>query len=263
VRHVWQRPVARALLIAVAATVTVGTQAAAMAQLSEAPTVSAPQVAFGPGRVTSTSPKRIPILVTWSASDPDAIHRMHLQMMADGGPWTDVLLQGVPTSFSRALAFGRTFNFRVRATDRQGNTSAWATGTPFDIVAVQENDVTAFSDDWRIASDSRFFGGSARYTTTFRAGATHLFRPAVAMAWIGTKGPGYGSSVVDVDAGEWRYFRSQYAPSRRSQQIIDRFQWSDNYCEDLDVCNHAISIICQASEGHPKCDVDALALLLI
>jgi hypothetical protein len=84
------------------------------------PTVTAPKITFGTGRVNETAP----IKVSWTGSDAGTgIFKYTLQAKVATGPWTTIYT-GTGTSFTKGFAFAKTLQFRVSAEDIAGNTSA-------------------------------------------------------------------------------------------------------------------------------------------
>lgn len=220
-----------------------------------APLVTAPTYAFGTGAVSggTATTKTIPVEIRWNATDPQGIASTQLQMQTDGGAWVNVAVGATAKTVKKPLLFGHTHNFQVRATDSAGNTSAYAVGTPFDLGKAQESEGVTYNGIWKSASNTNYLGGAARYTTA-RNASSFLSFTGRAVAWIGAKGTTYGSATVTMD-GVSVSTKSQNASATKYRNIIHRYSWTTTGL-------HSIQISCQASTGHPKCDVDAFALMI-
>ena len=216
------------------------------------PHVTAPTYAFAQVGVVSST-KTIPIQVTWSANDPDGIASTDLQLKTDGGSWKAVSLPSpTSTTLAKELQFGHTYLFRVRATDGLGNTSSW-TAAGFDLGNTQEGEGVTYSGQWKNVSGSKYMAGAAKSTVVRNASASLAFS-ARAVAWIGTKGKAFGSSLVTVDDGS-ALTRSQQASATSYRNVIFRYSWAATGA-------HRIVISCQATAGHKECDLDALAFII-
>ena len=77
--------------------------------------------------------------VAWTAYDLSAIRRYDVQVSVNGGGWHSWLAGTTASSAIYLGTNGRTYAFRVRATDAHGNVSAWRSmplgslGTPASI----------------------------------------------------------------------------------------------------------------------------------
>ena len=109
-------------------TVTVGADV-------NAPVVAKPTVAFGKGRVNETAPLRI----SWSAFDAGVgVKSYQVQVSVAGGPWKAVYT-GPKTSVTKFYPFRKSLVWRVRATDKEGNTSGWVSSAKRKIAAIQNS----------------------------------------------------------------------------------------------------------------------------
>lgn len=71
------------------------------------------------------------VAVTWSGSDNNSgLATFELQASAGSGPWGAVTLDGPTVTTYRATLAKGSYRYRVRASDRAGNVSAWAVGAP-------------------------------------------------------------------------------------------------------------------------------------
>jgi len=79
------------------------------------------------------------VRVTWSGSDKGwGIGSYRLERSVNGGAWSRVTLS-TPTAKSvvQSLAVGRTYRYRVRATDKAGNVSAWDYSAVYDLRRIE------------------------------------------------------------------------------------------------------------------------------
>ena len=102
-----------------------------------APIVVAPAQRFLGQTVGSTLRARI----TWSATDAGSgIKSYTAQVSTNGGTWTTIPLVTPTRNFvDRSLTDGRSYRFRVRATDREGNVSPWRYSVTFRPARFQES----------------------------------------------------------------------------------------------------------------------------
>jgi hypothetical protein len=166
--------------------------------LDPAPTVSAPLLArVGDGKNPlpgnlAGSPDQIAVQLEWSATDPDGIREFHLERNSWGLGWTP--LQGVSSrkdamnpdrehgSISTLLqAPDIPHQFRVRAVDTAGYTSAWVYS---GMIGAYDDDSPKFrytgdpatgdpaTPGWRKLFDPFFLGGSVSVTTSPISGAS-------------------------------------------------------------------------------------------
>jgi hypothetical protein len=86
------------------------------------------------------------------------------------------------------------------------------------------------------------------YTTKLNASASFTFTGRN-LAWVGTKGPGYGSAKVYVDGALWKTIDC-HAGSTLKRQLLFR------YFTGLSNSTHAVKIVNVATAGHPRIDID-------
>jgi hypothetical protein len=137
----------------------------------------------------------------WSATDPnDAVASYAAQQSINGGPWTPVTLSSATaTMYSTRLAIGSTFALRVRATDSHGNVGSWAVGPTRTVNGFQESNATySPKRSWKTANTAGAWGAAVEYATKANASASFSFT-GDHIAWIGSKGSGYGSAKVYLD----------------------------------------------------------------
>jgi hypothetical protein len=96
----------------------------------------------------------------WSATDAGSgVASYRIQTSVNGGAFSTITTPSTATAISRTLTDGATYRFRVRATDREGNTSAWVYGPTFTARRLQEtNGSLAYTGNWRTATSSSLSG---------------------------------------------------------------------------------------------------------
>lgn len=215
------------------------------------PAVSAPVSAlFSLAKLGST----VPVRVSWAASDPSGITSMTLLRRVNSGSWTTVSLPTVATrSVVSWLTPGATYRFATRAVDGAGNASASTYGPAFRPLLTQQSSGVAYSSRWYTALNSYASGGSLRYTTTRGAWASFRFTGR-SIAWVAYRGPNRGSAAVYID-GSYRGTVSLYSRYYYARQIVFATSWAANG-------THTIKIVCLATSGRPRIDLDAFVRLV-
>ena len=165
-----------------------------------APVAVAPLQRF-PGQTVGTSSARARI--SWSATDPGSgVTRYTLQVSVNGGAFKTVSLsRATTTSLDQTLAYGRTYRFRVRATDHEGNTGGYAYGPTFRLGKYEESHpAVAFSTGWGTVKRASALGGAARFTGGFHRSAT-LTTTATDIGLVVTRTTSSGLAELYVDGG--------------------------------------------------------------
>jgi hypothetical protein len=136
----------------------------------------------------------------WSACDADGLTSYKLQRQVSGGTWTTVTLStALSTSINQSLTKGKTYRYRVRATDKTGLVSTYSYGPNFQaIVSDNTSSLISYSGTWLTGSTSSYYGGTVRYSTSPGASATYTIN-ATGAAWIAYKSATRGSAQVWVD----------------------------------------------------------------
>jgi subtilisin family serine protease len=169
------------------------------------PAVSAPNTNFRTNVVVAQTSKPVKLRVNWTASDPGGISATQLQQKVNSNAFKTVALSSanaVSKDLSVPTSSTTTRRFRARATDPAGNTSAYATGPTFK-VRVFQNGAKAIlqSGSWKTASNTKYYGGSARHTNVAGRRQT-LTRTMQDVAIVAIKGPSKGIAKVFVDGKE-------------------------------------------------------------
>ena len=170
----------------------------AQVTLANVSSVPAPVATIVPEQTVSQGPP-VTVLsdVTWSSAAPN-VCSYRLQRSVNGASFADIALsRPTNTSVITPVAVGNSYRFRVRATFCDGTVGAWMTATPFTVRGFQQGAAT-YSKGWSSMSLAGSWGGSVKTTSTVGSEATFTFTGR-AVSFVGTSGPGYGTSAVYVD----------------------------------------------------------------
>ena len=196
------------------------------------PVATAPTVHFGTGRVDESAP----LLISWSATDVGTgVASYEVQLSIAGGAFTNVYT-GAGTSVTRFTGFGKTLVFRMRATDGEGNVSAWATSASRKLVAYQRNSTKlAYTGTWTKVTSAGSSGTGYSYTTTLgkRALLTFTGREVIFVAPKTTKS-GYAKVYAD---GKLIARFNLRASSTQLGQIITSKTWASSGAHTMRVQN--------------------------
>ena len=140
------------------------------------------------------------VQVSWVATDSSGVVSDELQMKKGTGAWTQIYLASpTATSADITLTVGKSYRFRVRATDSSGNISAWASTSSAALHLVQENAKSiSYSGTWKRASLSGASGGYVKYATASTARAKLTFTGAAA-SFVTTVSSGRGICEIWID----------------------------------------------------------------
>ena len=211
------------------------------------PAVTTPMFAFGPGAVTPTND--IKVIASWTANDSNGIASQKLQMQTDGGVWVNIAVTADARSYTRKVHFpSGPYNFRVRAIDTKGNVSAWVEGSPFSLT----QPTPSYSGTWSTAAGVEYVDGTTRYSTTQGYAALKTFTGR-AFAWVGSKGPLFGTSIVATDGVG--ISKTQHAATDQYRKVIQRSGWGVTG-------PHSVWVNCDATMDHPRCDVDTFVVMI-
>lgn len=215
------------------------------------PIVGSPVARATPGKPIGST---ISTTVSWSATDAlSGVARYQLQQSTSGGAWSTVSSTLTARSTARSLVPGRAYAFRVRGTDRAGNTGGFAAGPTIKLGAYQQtSSLLTYGGTWRTASSGSFFGGSARYATSSSAYAK-VSTTARGFAWISTYGPNRGAVKIYVD-GIW----ITTVDLRRSTTSYRMVVWSIGWSARG---THTLMIKPVGTSGRPRVDLDGFVLI--
>jgi hypothetical protein len=190
-----------------------------------------------------TSTGQVSVTTTWIVADPYAtITSNQAQERVNSGAWTNVTLT-TPTADSLTLSLtpGNRYNFRIQANDSQPHQSPWTPGVAFNLNGSQEG-LATYTGTWTSQSFAGAWGGTVSYSTQLNASATFTFHGRN-LAWIGTKGPKYGSATVYVDGVYWKTIDCS-AKSTSKRLLLFRY-----YTGALTNSKHTVKIVNQATAG--------------
>jgi len=163
-----------------------------------APIVVAPYERFmGQTVGTSTIKSRI----AWSASDTGSgIKSYQLQVSVNGHTFATVALAHATSTYAdRVLSGSSTYRFRVRATDREGNVSAWRYGPTFRAGQYQEStSLAAFTGSWSTHKTASALGGAVKVGYSPAASA-RFHATAYDFGLVVTKSTTGGQADIYVD----------------------------------------------------------------
>ncbi|HEX8024914.1 MAG TPA: Ig-like domain-containing protein, partial [Candidatus Limnocylindrales bacterium] len=113
----------------------------------------------------------LPIKIAWVANDGTGvgIKSYLFQRSIDGGSYTTITLSTLlTTSYSSSVTAGHTYRYRVRATDKNGNVSAFKYTVAFKGTIYQDtSSLAVYSGTWGTATSSTsYIGGTTHYAGT-------------------------------------------------------------------------------------------------
>jgi CSLREA domain-containing protein len=152
------------------------------------PTISTkPTINLARGAGVTAGSTTMKATIPWGGSDAaSGIDRFTIQRQVNGGSWTTLSSTVQPRaitmssasfatagykqatgSYTTTLTSGKSYRFRVRARDEDGNSSDWAYTLTVGARLVQQTSSSmTYSSGWSTSSSSNFSGGSTRYSVT-------------------------------------------------------------------------------------------------
>ena len=196
------------------------------------PVVTAPTIHFGTGRVDESAP----LLLTWTATDTGVgVASSELQVSINGGSFATVYT-GPATSNNRLYALNKTFVWRVRATDKDGNVSAWITSATRKVVAYQRNSTKlTYTGTWTKVTSAGSSGTGYSYTTVKGNRALLRFTGREVL-YVAPKTSGSGYAKVYTDGVLIARFNLR-ASSTQLGQIITKKTWTSSGAHTMRVVN--------------------------
>jgi hypothetical protein len=198
----------------------------------------------------------VPAVVSWAASDsPAGVCRYLPQQSAAGATFTPV----VPAFFTAQsilsnLAPSTSYRYQLAVQDCEDNQTPTVLGSAGTIGILQNSSYAfRYAGAWvRNARISGASGGTLSYTGQRGASVSGHFI-ARQVVWVGSRTPLRGQATVYLD-GHKVAIVNLYSPTTTRRQIVFSHTWPTD-------TQHTITIVCNATAGHPLIDVDALALL--
>jgi len=218
------------------------------------PVVKPPAVTIADGATLGTA--KVPLSVTWSASDPaSGVCRLHVQRRYGKNPYVPLALRLATSraAIAHASPAAHAYTFAVAATDCSDNTSGFVTSAPVRLTAYQNSSsAIKYRGGWSGVRARNAFGGSVRRSSAAGASATLRFTGRE-IAWVASLAPGYGSARVLIDghAAGTIHMRAATAIQRR---VVFTRRWATSGA-------HTIKIVGLGTPGHPLISVDALLTL--
>jgi CSLREA domain-containing protein len=191
--------------------------------------------------------------LAWGGSDNangSGVDHYVLAQSTNGDSFATIASSVSARSFNLPLAPSKTYRFRVRAVDRDGNASGWVAGPTFSTKLTQQTGAT-FSAGWATKTDPLASGGSTRAATKAGAWAKYSFT-ARSFALVTTVGPGRGKVKVYVD-GVLRSTVDLGGALTYRKQVYQR-TWTSSG-------THTVKLVVVGTSGRPRVDVDAFARL--
>lgn len=224
------------------------------------PVVTAPRAVSASG---STIGDRLPVTLAWTARDPKlsdgrpgaGLKRVELQVSRNGGTWSPVSLpSATATTQTLNLLPSGSYRYRVRAVDRVGNRSGWATGATFRPRLIQQtSSAVVYTGSWANRSDAGFSGGSLQETTSADASAKYTFTGR-GIAWIATVGSGEGLARVYIDGTLERTIDLSSIATNGHRKVVFSRSWSSRG-------DHTVRVVVLGTLGRPAASVDAFVVL--
>jgi hypothetical protein len=149
--------------------------------------------------LSSTS---VPVTIfNWQGADArSGLAAYSLQQVVNGGAPTQASLSNpLATATVRYLVPGNTYQYRIQAVDRAGNTSVVTDGPTFAFNAFQETAPSiAYSTGWEQRSHAFAMNGGVKASSAAGKTATLTFT-GTDIAWISTRGADRGIVEVRID----------------------------------------------------------------
>lgn len=203
-----------------------------------------------PGQTVGTSTVRARI--TWAGSDPGSgIANYHVQVSVNGGAYGTIALPSpTATWVDHSLTTGSTYQFRVRAKDRQGNVSAFTAWPPMTPTRIQDGSTLAsYTGPWSTAIHPSASNGRSRYASSASRKVVVRFIGRD-VGWVATRTTSSGRADVRIDGvlvGTIQLDRSATA----FRQLVLGYHLSTTGWHTIDI----------RPRGDGRVDLDALVVL--
>jgi hypothetical protein len=219
-----------------------------------APTVTAPAARVDAGAVAESP--NVPISIEWTGSDPVPgvrVLRYELRQSLDAGPSTLISARLLSSTARASVPSGHTVRFLVRAFDRAGNASPWASGPILQVGVVSEVDAAlTYHGTWTTPASSSYYGGHARASSQPGATATYRFTGR-SVGWLTALSAVRGKATILVDGVAVQTIDLQ-ASTSRTRVLAFVKSWSSSG-------THTITVRVLGTTGRPRIDVDGFVTL--
>ncbi len=187
----------------------------------DAPLAMAPTVAFGAGRVNQTAPLRI----AWSAFDAGVgVDTYEVQVSVAGGAFKPVYT-GSATAVTKFYKFKQSLVWRVRATDHEGNVSAWVKSATRKIKAFQEsNKKVKYAGNWSHVATKAASGKGYETSSNVGDKAKARFKGR-SVLYVAPQTATSGRVQVYVDGALIGTFKLKHGTTVQGK-IVARFSWA-------------------------------------
>jgi hypothetical protein len=213
------------------------------------PSSSAPTRAIQTGTVVSG---RVPLKLSWTASDASSIGRYEVAQRTDGGPWVSDGTSLTATSLLITLLTGHTYEFRVRAVDTAGNVGAWKASTAAALSRYSETSKSIrYAGTWSLSTSAVYWTGKAKVAKQAGARATLSFSGR-SVGFVSRLGPTRGTASIYVD-GVKVALVNLHAASAKGPQLVWSRTWSTSK-------SHTLAVRVSGTVGHPSVVVDAFVV---
>jgi subtilisin family serine protease len=217
------------------------------------PTAQPPSsAAFVKGAILGTT---IRTRFAWGVATDDltGINAYGVGLQTDGGAWQTLVGASSARSTERAIRFRHTYTVRVRARDAAQNWGPWAAGPLIVPKLFQETSThLKFSKGWKTSKSSTASGGKTRSATRRGATATFTFTGR-AFAVVAPKSRSRGKVKVYVD-GVLKATVNLYRSRGLAKVLVATGSWAT-------AGPHTVKLVVAGTRGHPRVDVDAIAIL--
>jgi hypothetical protein len=196
----------------------------------------------------------VPLLTGWTLTGvASSLSRYEFQQSIDGGSYKSVALKWTTATNAVTAALpGHRYRFRVRAFDKVGRASAWATGPTLIASAAQEITAAAkYSAGWITASHAAYLGGKVLASRTTGAHVTYKFTGR-SFGLVGPSGPTRGKAYAYLD-GKLLLTFDTYSPTFQPRRVLQTIFTSAG--------THTVTIRVLGTSGRPWVAVDAFFIL--
>jgi hypothetical protein len=196
----------------------------------------------------------VPVRLTWSGSDAGSgVGPYAVSRSTDGHPYVSVSTALTGTSLTRNLSTGHTYGFAIRATDKVGNTGAWAYGSVFRVTAIsQASSAVHYHGTWATSTSTTWWGGTARWSSMKGSTVSYTFT-GKSIALVGLKAANRGKANVYVN-GVLNATVDLYSATTLRQRIV----WSANYATSA---TRTVTIKVLGTSGRPRVDIDGFVVV--
>ena len=216
---------------------------------------AAPKLVLGTGSAlaTASSASRVPVVLSWSGSDPglepSGVAAWKVESSPDGIAWT-TLAPATVSPYRTTVPVSGSTRLRVTGLDAAGNWSAPLASVALSPRLVQQSAFT-YLKTWSTATSSTLSAGSARYAGAYGASATYRLT-------------GRGFSLVVTRAanrGKLRLYIDGVAvtlDTYRATTMVRSLLYTKTWAS---YGTHTIKVVVLGTAGRPRVDIDAVVVL--